>query len=296
MPSSPDRLAYYVDRLRLHYPSLTVTTVERGAWGQNNDVLIVNWSLIVRFPRYRDGVDTLRQELCVLTFIGRGNALPIPRPSITSLDSPTPGDVFMGYPALPGVALSRECYAALSPDARQRAADSAATFLRRLHAQPVEAVLACGLEMIPPLQIWARLYDRIKERLFPLLTASAVRWTRDLFEGFLRAPEHVDLPLCLIHGDFGGSNILVDRQTGELTGVIDFSSAHLNDPAVDLAAASTIGSDFLQRLAHTYPVADTTFSRVAFYRGTFGLQEALFGVEAGDKAAVEAGLASIPGQ
>jgi aminoglycoside 2''-phosphotransferase len=135
-----------------------------------------------------------------------------------------------------------------------------------------------------------------EERLFPLMTRPAIQWTRDLFKDFLHVSDHAVLLLRLIHGDFGGSNILVDRHTGELIGVIDFSSAHLNDPAVDLAAASTVGPDFLQRVAHTYPVADTALPRVAFYRATFGLQEALFGVEAGDEGAVRAGLESIPGQ
>jgi len=264
--------------------------------GQNNDVLIVNESLIFRFPRYRQGIDALRREVCLLSVIGRSNALPIPRPIYTSLSSETPGEVCMGYTALPGVPLSQARYAALSSEARQRVADSAAAFLHRLHAQPVDDLIGCGLEMDAPLLHWEQLYGRITERLFPLMTIAAARWTTELFESFLQVQEHAAIPVHLIHGDFGGSNILVDPQMGELTGVIDFSSSHLNDPAIDLAAASTIETDFQQRLRHTYPLADTAVRRIAFYRDTFGLQEALFGVETGDEMALQAGLASIQGQ
>ncbi len=35
--------------------------------GQNNDVLIVNESLIFRFPRYRQGIDASRREVCLLS-------------------------------------------------------------------------------------------------------------------------------------------------------------------------------------------------------------------------------------
>jgi aminoglycoside 2''-phosphotransferase len=296
MPVPPDRLARYIDRLRGLSPTLAGTTVEWREQGQNNDVLLVNGSLIVRFPRYRQGIDALRREVCVLAVIGQDNALPIPRPTLTAVDALTPGDVFMAYPALPGVPLSRGRYAALSSAARQRAADSAAGFLHRLHAQPVDDVRRCGLEMTTPLQHWGQLYGRIQERLFPLMTPAAVRWTTGLFEGFLHVPEHAAVPVRLVHGDFGGSNILVDARTGEITGIIDFSSAHLDDPAVDLAALSTIGGDFLQRVADTYPVAATARRRIAFYRDTFGLQEALFGVDTGDETALQAGLASVPGQ
>ena len=42
----------------------------------------------------------------------------------------------------------------------------------------------------------------------------------------LRAPEAgEDLPVQVVHGDLGASNVLVDERTGELTGVLDFELA-----------------------------------------------------------------------
>jgi aminoglycoside 2''-phosphotransferase len=73
------------------------------------------------------------------------------------------------------------------------------------------------------------------------------------------------------------------------SGVIDFDSARVGDPANDLAAASCYGLD---RLARVYPEADAAIPRVQFYVGTFALQEALFGVENGDDGAFERGIAA----
>jgi len=63
------------------------------------------------------------------------------------------------------------------------------------------------------------------------------------------------------------------------------------DPAVDLAAPSTLGGGILDAVARTYPVTPALRDRAAFYRGTFALQEALFGVENHDDAAFRAGIA-----
>jgi aminoglycoside 2''-phosphotransferase len=39
-----------------------------------------------------------------------------------------------------------------------------------------------------------------------------------------------------------------------------------------------------------YPGLDSLLARVRFYKGTFALYEALFGIENGDQAAFEAGM------
>jgi aminoglycoside 2''-phosphotransferase len=40
-----------------------------------------------------------------------------------------------------------------------------------------------------------------------------------------------------------------------------------------------------------YPTLDTLWPRIRFYKGTFALLEALYGVEHDDAAALQAGLA-----
>jgi NAD(P)-dependent dehydrogenase (short-subunit alcohol dehydrogenase family) len=64
----------------------------------------------------------------------------------------------------------------------------------------------------------------------------------------------------------------------------------LGDPAVDLAALPWTPRPFFEGLAAAYPDVAVTADRVRFYRGTFALQEALFGVEQGDESAFRAGI------
>jgi aminoglycoside 2''-phosphotransferase len=98
---------------------------------------------------------------------------------------------------------------------------------------------------------------------------------------------------ALIHGDFGASNILYDAKARAISGIIDWSSAGLGDPAVDLAALicpASYGEEFAARLAGVYPGVAELLPRARFYIGTFALQEALFGVEQGDDEALRRGL------
>ena len=63
------------------------------------------------------------------------------------------------------------------------------------------------------------------------------------------------------------------------------------DPALDIAAVSTLGDALFGRFPATYPAIESMLPRACFYRGTYALQEALHGYKSGDEAAFKAGMA-----
>lgn len=111
------------------------------------------------------------------------------------------------------------------------------------------------------------------------------------FEPFLNEPRNFTYSPAFRHGDFGGSNILYDPKAQEITGVIDFSSAMLGDPAVDVAAISTSGNAFFQHVCNAYSGIDALLERAMFYKSTFALQEALYGLRDNDQEAFQSGIA-----
>jgi aminoglycoside 2''-phosphotransferase len=134
-------------------------------------------------------------------------------------------------------------------------------------------------------------YQRIRQKLFPLMRPDAQRWAARHFEPYLEIESHFTFQPVLRHGDFGTSNLLFDAAGGSLTGVIDFSGAALGDPAVDFAGLLvSYGEDFIHRCQRVYPALGGMLDRARFYAGTFALEEALFGYENGDEAALRAGL------
>ena len=137
------------------------------------------------------------------------------------------------------------------------------------------------------------MYKRIRQRLFAAMRAEARAQVALHFEGFLADDANFAVEPVLIHNDFGTSNILYDRLSQRVSGVIDFGSAGLGDPATDIAALrASYGDALLRFVGEVYSINAALLSRARFYQGTFALQEALFGAETGDAEAFAAGMAT----
>jgi aminoglycoside 2''-phosphotransferase len=287
-----ERLEQYAARIQGAYPALTVATVRRLGEGQNNDVLLVNGALIVRFPRYAQGIAALEREVTILRALQGRLPLAIPTPRYVALTPRLVGRVFMGYPLLPGAPLEPTVLSQLDEAEVATLARGLGDFLRHLHQIQLEEVLPGAAAQADLLAGWADLYARIQRHLFPAMRPEARAWATAHFETFLHSPQSRAISPVLIHGDLGASNILYEAQHRTVTGIIDFSGAGPQDPAVDLAALSTLRAGILDEVARTYPVTQALLDRAAFYCGTFALQEALFGVENDDEAAFRAGIAA----
>jgi aminoglycoside 2''-phosphotransferase len=139
------------------------------------------------------------------------------------------------------------------------------------------------------------MYQEIQDHLYPSMSPDVRTQVSAHFERFLGDPEAFAYRPVLIHGDFGAGNILWNPEAREITGVIDFDSAGLSDPAIDLAAVSCFGEPLRAALLGVYPALEAAERRAAFYRGTFALQEALHGFHTGDRTAFERGMTPFCG-
>lgn len=282
------RLETYRDRIAVTYPDLTVTELRLVESGQNNDVVVADGRLIFRFPRHVSGIDTIEREVALLRALVGRLPLAIPMPVYSAFQPREAGAAFMGYRSLSGVEMRRDTLGDV--ERRRATARRLAIFLRALHETPV-GVLPTAVTGGAWRAGWEGMYHRLRHHLFPLMRPEARRDVSERFERFLADAGLRAVSPVLVHGDFGSGNILVDPSSGEVRGVIDWGSAHLDDPAVDVAAASTIADGLVEELITWYPEVAEMLPRARFYRGTFALQEALFGAETGDAAALQAGLA-----
>jgi len=277
--------------LHEQYPDLTVRSVRVATSGQNNTVLIVNNALVFRFPRYPAGVAMMHRETTLLRAIRRYVPLPIPDPMYASDLHALAGRSFTGYPLLSGKPLGPSTFAALPVEVQHAIAAQLTAFLRALHAIP-PTVLPQALPLADGRDQWAEMYARVRRLLSPHMRPDARDAVHDHFASFLDAPAHFTWRPVLRHGDFGPSNILYNPIGETVTGVIDFSEATRGDPAVDIAALAGYGPTFREALYAGYGDARAWEARIAFYVGTFALQEALSGLENGDAAAFRSGMAS----
>lgn len=287
-----DRRAQYLQAISNTYPDLVIETVRmHNRDGEFNDILIINDEFIFRFPRYGPGVATLVIEIAILKHIQPVVPIPVPNPIYISRDMQTVGRVFMGYRMLVGKPLWQETLAAIHDDAiLHRLTTQLAEFLIALHAVPIEPLRA-AVPVRDQLAVWSEMYTTVRQHLFPFMRPDVRTSISRHFESFLSTPRLHQYPLVLRHGDFGTGNILYNPTARMISGIIDFGSAGLGDPAIDIAAISGYGSTFFEEFCKAYPVSASMWERAQFYKGTYALQEALHGFLHNEREAFESGMA-----
>lgn len=277
--------------IRQTYPEFQYETIRlNGGEGQFNHILIVDESIIFRFPRYAPQIKNLEREVNLLKMLQGKLPIPVPNPIYYSSSARSVGKVFMGYQMLPGRSLWRAYLQTIKDKAtRKRLAKQLAAFLVSLHQLPVD-LLDSRFTDHDGSEYWADMYRSIQADLMPLMNPAAVKQVSSHFEEFLGESHNNPYVPAIRHGDFGGSNILYDPKTRKISGIIDFGSAGLGDPAVDLASVSTYGEPFFEMICENYPGVEVHLARARFYQGTFALQEALHGFHTGDQEAFENGM------
>lgn len=265
-------------------PGLRVVSLRRDN-GQFNDILIINDAWVFRFPKSAASIASMRDEVACLRAVAGRLPLATPKPSYIVFDGPYPG---LGYPLLPGEPLSREWLAEASEGELRAIGARLGGFLKALHA--LDPGLLAGQRIQDGREEWADLYAHIRESLFPHMRPDARAEVAARFDTFLAADAEDWMPV-IRHGDFGTGNILYRFGAGEVTGVIDFGSAGLGDPAVDVAALTTMGDVVVDGALSAYPEASAYRERAAFYRSTFALQQAWYGLRDGSQEDFEDGIA-----
>lgn len=185
-----------------------------GGW---DFVVVDTGEWVFRVPRRDPVAAALRIERRLLALLAPRLPVAVPEMALHMLDD---GTSYALYRRLPGVAASCADSHAI--------AGGVAALLTALHAvEPADALL---LGLAAPgtldLEVLAR---RTTAEVVPLLPWEAVEALREAFAA-LREPPPVEV---VVHADLGESNLLVDG--GRLAGVIDWTDAHVGDPALDLS-------------------------------------------------------------
>ena len=267
--------------LEIHFARLFPRKVS-----QFNDVLVVNEALIFRFPRLAANAKILKKEVALLNALRDKVTLPVPNPIYHQLDREP---VFMGYPMLTGRTLRQSIVDSLDDEVRQRIAQQLAQFAVELHRLPTDN-LDIQLPTAHNIGYWQRMYRAFRDELFPHMRLDACEQVILSFEAFLNHPPTFTPVVC--HGDLGTGNILYDPDLQTISGIIDFGSSALGDPAFDIASISSCGEAFMSHFREFYPNIEALEARARFYKSTFALQQALWAIRSNDKGAFEDGIAA----
>ena len=273
MPATGNLLESHCRRIREVYPDLQLESgrLLPADEGQHNDLVVVNERLVFRFPRFVEGVARLSRLARILSLVRGHVTLSTPEPRYLALDPPEVGRAFLGYPLIPGQPLRTDTLESLvergDASTLRHLATQLAGFLKQLHGispSAVEDALPGETAQFRPLAEWEDLYARIARLLFPHMRADACATVAARFEQFLADAANRRVEPALVHGDFGTGNWLYDPDARHVTGVVDFDSCTLGDPAVDVAAGAQGPPVFVQQFVRTYGVTEAVEPRVRF--------------------------------
>lgn len=274
--------AEYLTHIQQTFPNLEMRDVVFNRDGMVNVSVIVNRERVFRFPREAWGIDLLRNEMNALDLVRSYVDLPVPDWDYRSLD---PDRAMVSYPFIAGDALLCDDLLRMTEREQDAVADKLATFLKQMHSIPIDQVHAAGIQpsdTVRTIEDRLQLYADVQEHLYPLMWADGREWVRRHFAPIVDDPTFMDHEPIFMNGDLAPYHLLFDRQTNHFTGIIDFGTAGIGDPAADFATLiNQYGESFLRRMGRTYPEIGEHIDRARFWAGTLELQWLLRGIRDG---------------
>lgn len=280
--------------IRNRCPEFIVESIEPLGEGFRNKAFLVNGEWVFRFPKDQEGAADLAKEIQLLPLLAP--RLRISIPGIQYVGEQTDGGSFVGYRKVPGQLIGEHDLPSLPRGVRDRLARRLAGFLDALRAFPADAAVRAGVPVRSTRDEAAALRETAGRQAFPKLEEGMRTYLDGRFRQFLEHPEyHVYIP-SLIHGDLSPDHLLLDEETGELAGVIDFGDAAVSDPDCDyLYLLEDGGEPFVRQImAHRDVVNPEERIRKVSYFVTFDqVCYLLEGLQSGDEARIAEGLEAL---
>lgn len=185
-----------------------------GGWDSRAFAVDDTW--LEREPRRREVAERLLTESRLMPWLAPQLPLPVPVPEVVRTEP-----LMVRHRLLPG-------------DSRTQLTDGAGAalgrFFRCLHAVDVDAAVAVGVPDARSSHLaLCRLLDRFRADVLPRVPPPL----RDAGAELLGRLSRPAPTTALVHGDVGPAHILL--RGGVVSGVIDWTDAHIGDPAMDLA-------------------------------------------------------------
>ena len=269
-------LQSYLERIRpIH--ATPISSSKLISEGMVNDVVVVNDDHIYRFPKHDWAFGDMRHEARCLALLRNRVDVSLPNWTIHG-----DGDLFVGYSMIKGETLQTFHLTQMSEQALDRLAAQIGRFLHAMHTIPADEIAAHKIQ--PSLtnrtyEKWIKLYEAVQTELFPHLYQHQRTWVHQFFQPLLADQGMMNYSPCFMNGDLSSYHLLFDPETELLSGIIDFGTAGVGDPAADFACLlDQYGEPFVARIGRFYGDLTHLIDRARWWAGTLELQWALGGI------------------
>ena len=225
--------------IRKAKPDLDINDFQVLTSGWDNDLYVVNGHLAFRFPKTRVVAERVATEIRLLESLRKPGELALKVPEYHPWYEISGELACVSYEFIFGTAFSGGLEERTEENARKLG-----TFLSQLHRLTPPKGLVSKKK-----RDWETFYSDIQREILPHLTAADRNAVQTVFIRFLE--NSVEEGQILLHGDLTASNIICSA--GQVTGVIDFTDAHIGDPAFDFAGIYwNCGPEFTEQVLRYY--------------------------------------------
>lgn len=264
--------------------------------GFDNAVFLLNGHLVFRFPRTRQAIGLLENEIRLLSALSPILTVPIPKPLFIGMAEEGYAAPFYGHEFLIG---RTGCSVKLTVKEQHALAHDIGVFLHRLHRVDITS-LGLGPDELKPL--WDRV-DKPQMLTWLFERFNSVKELYDLYRYESKIDEIVKdaeayIPKLkspvLVHGDLYHRHLLFNEKQ-KLSGVIDWGDCCLSDRVVDFSVVF----QFLPKATHAsfFDVYGSVSDEERAYARFLGLYYALallwFGNDRHDKALITTSLFAL---
>ncbi|MFG1859826.1 phosphotransferase [Microbispora bryophytorum] len=253
---------------------MTGLSDEWGGAGWDSQARLVRGRWVERRPRRPEVAARLVMETRLMPWLAQRLPLPVPIPHVLRQEP-----LVVRHKMVAGESLG------IFEAAGGR---TLGAFLRALHTvDPAEAVRRGVPSPREVLRERAATVKDFGTRVIPLLPDDRRAVASTLLDAVAALPAH-----ALVHGDLGPEHVLM--RDGAVSGVIDFSDAHVGDPALDLAwALHGAPPTFARAVAAEYGAAPQLAERALLWHRLSPWHEVTHGLDTGDPDTARSGLEGI---
>ncbi len=261
------------------YPDLEISSKHFNTDGFANDIITINEKTIFRFPKFSWALEDMYGEARCLEVAKLHTTMRLPSWTIHN-------DTFISYQKIQGDAMHRWRLQKEAPEHIAGAAHDLGTFLNELHSIPMKELSSHSINPSSVSQSyddWLKMYDDIQQELFPIMTSSTQDWVETLFRTIIADNTLMDYSPRLVVGELTSSHIIFNYEKKSISGIIDFRTSGIADPAVDIAYIfEQYGESFVEMMQQTYQGSKKLMTRARFIAETLPLQWALGGFRTGN--------------
>ena len=268
--------------IEAQFPHLRPVEVSYLGEGYDSTAFEVNGRLVFRFPKRAEVEAQLLVETAILPRLAERTPIPVPAFSFHGKPSAEFPRHFVGYPKLSGVAgLDLD----LDQSQLRELAPTLGEFLSFLHSFPIDGAIQCGVPAYAPHALINEVRAEAASDLHVVRHVgldALENQLRTMFETPIEASEMDRVTPRLVHRDLAAEHILVDPDTKQVTGIIDWSEISIGDPAIDFAGMFHWGGlDFTRAVLSRYrpPVDEGLLERARLLAAAKCIGDIVFGLK-----------------